>query len=352
MPFGSSSDNHDELIRELPDTGRLAALLKTLADPIRLRILGLLSAHELSVGELGKALGLSQSRVSNHLRVIREFRLLDERHVGPSTFLRLDPDAGNGADGEPGFLGRLWVALRPELEQLPEHAEDLARLRVVLDERRRKSRDFFDRVAEEWDAIGVEFASGQARQRLVASFIAPGLVIADLGCGTGYVAQAFLGMCRKIICVDRSGGMLDKARRRLAETHADTEVELRPGELDDLPFQADEVDGAVCAMVLHHLADPGPCLAEMFRSIRPGGTAVVLELAPHHEGWMHEELGDRHLGLDAHFVIGRFEKAGFEEVTFEVADDRYRPRPGDAEAALSGDGLSLYIVRGRVPRLG
>jgi ArsR family transcriptional regulator len=331
----------------VPDTAGVAAVLKALGDPTRLRILGLLDRHELSVGELCRALGLSQSRVSNHLRVLREHAMLSERHVGPSTFLRFE--RVRGAQGSE-VAARLWDALSPELERLREHAEDLARLRVVLDDRRREARDFFDRVAGDWNAIGVEFATGQARQRVVASFVSPELVIADLGCGTGYVAQAFLGLCAKVICVDSSAGMLEEARRRLDETPFGTRLEYRPGELDRLPLADDEVDGALCAMVLHHLESPDACLAEMFRVIKPGGTVVVLELAPHKEASLHERLGDRHLGLDSHDVARRLEAAGFEAVTLEIAVDRYLPRVAEAGGApAQAEGLPLYLLRGRVP---
>ena len=67
----------------------LTALLKVLGDATRLRILALVGAEELSVGELSRALGMSQSRVSNHLRLLRKSGLVAERHAGPSTFLRL-----------------------------------------------------------------------------------------------------------------------------------------------------------------------------------------------------------------------------------------------------------------------
>ena len=325
--------------------------MKALAEPMRLRILGLLADHELSVGEVSRALGTSQSRVSNHLRVLRKFSLLGERHVGPSTFLSLRDVVRD----ESSFEGRIWRAVSPELASLPEHSEDLARLRVVLDERRRSSRDFFDRVAGEWETIGVDFATGQARQRVVASFVSPQLVIADLGCGTGYIAQAFGGLCRRVIAVDRSEGMLVEARARLFAAPTGTEYELRRGELDALPLADGEVEGAVCAMVLHHLEDPAPCLAEMFRSIRPGGAAVVLELAPHREEWMHEELGDSHLGLDSGFVAQRMREAGFEDVRLELLEDGYQPEPRSAEAQDSptckSGGLPLYLVRGRVPRV-
>ena len=334
------------MLNVAPDAPQLAGLLKALGDPTRLRILGLLATSELSVGELSRALGLAQSRVSNHLRVIRDHALLRERHAGTSTFLRFAPAE---ASASAPFAARLWAALEPELEHLAEHADDIARLRGVLDARRADARNFFDRVAGDWNAIGVDFATGQARQRVVANFVPPELVLADLGCGTGYVAKAFLGLAARVICVDSSTGMLEEARKSLGEAPTTTEVEIRPGELDALPIADGEVDGAVCAMVLHHLQSPDACFAEMFRIVRPGGTAVLLELAPHREAWLHEALGDRHLGLDSRAIARAFEAAGFVDVSLEAVADRYRPRVADDGDERPAADLPLYLIRGRVP---
>ena len=49
--------------------------------------------------------------------------------------------------------------------------------------------------------------------------------------------------------------------------------------------------------------------------VRPGGTAVVMELAPHRETWMHDDLGDRHLGLDSKDVLSAMRRAGFTDLT-------------------------------------
>ena len=112
-------------------------------------------------------------------------------------------------------------------------------------------------------------------------------------------------------------------------------------------------------MVLHHLEGLDDALGEMRRVLRPGGTAVVLELAPHREEWMHRALGDRHLGLEAGDVVAALRRAGFEDVRLEIVDDRYCPSaPGPENDPHSPPGsppgneavaLPLYIVRGRVP---
>ena len=54
-------------------------LLRALADPTRLRIMRLLSAMELAVGELAQVLGQSQPRVSRHIRILCEAGLAERR---------------------------------------------------------------------------------------------------------------------------------------------------------------------------------------------------------------------------------------------------------------------------------
>lgn len=313
-------------------------VLKLLAEPVRLRVLALLERAELSVGELAQALGMAQSRVSNHLRLLRDADLLLERHVGASTFLRVS----DAREIDTSSHHRIWSALKSELVQSPEHTADLARLERVLAARRTKDGDFFDRVATEWDKIAGDFATGEARQRLLTHLLPREFVVADLGCGTGYIADALLGQCSKLICVDRSEAMLEQASKRLTRA-GHTTLEMRRGELDALPLVDGEVDGVLCGMVLHHLANPDAAVREMHRILKPGGSAAVLELAPHKEGWMREALGDRHLGLEAKDVLTAFTRAGFVDVALDPLSDQYCPRTPDGDECS----LALYIVRGR-----
>lgn len=317
-------------------TPALPTLLRLLADGTRLRMLALLRREELTVGELARALGLAQSRVSNHLRQLREIGLLAERHVGKHTHLKL---AGRGND----LTGRVWGALEESLADMPEHAADLARLDGVLAERQRGA-DFFDRVAGEYDKLAVRFASGQARQRTAAHLTAArGLTVADLGCGTGYMTQPLVGLVERVLCVDRSEAMLEQARERLADSGLD--LEYRIGDLDLLPIADGEVDALVAGMVLHHLSDLEHAFAEMHRVVRPGGRAVVLELFPHTQAWIHEALGDRLLGIAPTDVTRAMERSGFTNVVIDAVDDRYEPvGPGGETASLP-----LYLVRGDRP---
>jgi len=320
-------------------TTALPSLLRLLADGTRLRILALLRREELSVGELCRALGLAQSRVSNHLRGLREAGLLAERHAGKHTHVRLarPTEAGSGAGS-----ARLWDAIEAALGDLPEHAADLARLDQVLAEREREV-DFFDRVAEHYDKLAVRFASGQARQRAAAHLVRRDLVVADLGCGTGYMTQPLAGLVQRVVCVDRSPAMLERARERLSGTNL--ELEFRTGAFDALPLADGEVDAVLAGMVLHHLQDLDAAVREMRRVLRPFGRVVVLELFPHTQDWMHAALGDRVLGLAPTDVAAALVRAGFENVAIDAVDDRYEPQ-GDAGESAS---LPLYVVRGDAP---
>ena len=81
---------NDEYMRERLE--RAARCLKVLAHPIRLMIVHLLGEGELSVQELEKAVGISQSSVSQHLGLLKDKEILESRRVAQQVFYRLkDP---------------------------------------------------------------------------------------------------------------------------------------------------------------------------------------------------------------------------------------------------------------------
>ena len=75
------------------DPHQARALLKALADPIRLQVIEALGAGELCVCELTEQLGLAQSKLSFHLRVLKEAGLLADRQSGCWVYYRFRPEA-------------------------------------------------------------------------------------------------------------------------------------------------------------------------------------------------------------------------------------------------------------------
>ena len=234
-----------------------------------------------------------------------------------------------GADTGSALAGGVLDAVMPSVLTGQDHEADAGRLSQVL-AARAQPEDFFDKVAGEYDKRGALFASGQARQRTVANLLAPGMVLADLGCGTG-TWHAPCPLAARLICVDQSEAMLAQAKENLRALPPTTAVEFRQGELDALPLEDGSLDGAVMGMVLHHLDDAHAALLEVLRVLRPGGTFALLELAPHREAWVQETLGDRHLGLPTGEVVRALERAGFHDVHVDPVDDRYCPRPSAEE---------------------
>jgi ArsR family transcriptional regulator len=77
------------------DAERLAALLKVLAEPARLRLLSLIQAQpdgEACVCHLTSPLGLSQPTVSHHLKVLLEAGLVDREQRGSWAYFRVRPE--------------------------------------------------------------------------------------------------------------------------------------------------------------------------------------------------------------------------------------------------------------------
>jgi DNA-binding transcriptional ArsR family regulator len=76
-----------------------------LAEPTRRQVLEELRAGPRSVGELTDAVPVSQSAVSQHLRVLREAGLVQERREGTRRLYRVDPD---GLGTLRAYLDRFW----------------------------------------------------------------------------------------------------------------------------------------------------------------------------------------------------------------------------------------------------
>lgn len=77
------------------DAERLAAALRVIADPARLRLLSLIQAqpdHEACVCNLTEPLGLTQPTVSHHLKVLRDAGLVEREQRGSWAYYRIAND--------------------------------------------------------------------------------------------------------------------------------------------------------------------------------------------------------------------------------------------------------------------
>ena len=100
---GHAPDLVPDLVPDLSD-GQALMVLRALADPIRLRVVEALAGGERCVCELTAELDLAQSRLSFHLRVLRQAGLIGARQQGRWMYYRLEPGA---LPGLRGWLDRL-----------------------------------------------------------------------------------------------------------------------------------------------------------------------------------------------------------------------------------------------------
>jgi ubiquinone/menaquinone biosynthesis C-methylase UbiE len=99
----------------------------------------------------------------------------------------------------------------------------------------------------------------------------------DVACGPGVVTAAIAPHAAAVIAFDATEAMLDKARARCAKAGL-ANVAFESGNAESLPFADARFDGVVTRLAIHHFADPQRALGEMFRVLRRGGVAVIVDV--------------------------------------------------------------------------
>ena len=308
--------------------------LTTLADATRGRMLLILERHELTVGELCAVLQLPQSTVSRHLKTLADSSWVSSRRDGTSRYYTLALDGrlrhGVGAQERDGHTRRLWSLLREQIAGTPGADQDARRLKGVLGRRQTKSEEFFASAAGQWDRLRRDLFGSASALHALAALIDPSWTVGDLGCGTGESTAALAPFVAQTIAVDRSGEMLQTARRRLRGMPG---VDVRRGELEALPIADRELDAAMMLLVLHHVPDPAAVLAEASRTLKPGGRLVVCDMLPHEHEEYKQQMGHVWLGFGDDQIRRLLGAAGFGHV-------RIVPLPADPQAK----GPSLFVA--------
>jgi ArsR family transcriptional regulator len=303
--------------------------LSALTDPVRARLLAILEGHELTVTELVAITQLPQSTVSRHLRILADMNWVESRAEGTSRWYRLDT-----AGLEPTAQS-MWQTLRTPFTASAVARQDAQRTDEVLLARRTRSREFFSAAATRWDRVREELYGARAATPALGAFLDPSWTVGDLGCGTGEMSAALAPFVRRVIAVDAEPEMLDAARQRLGSA---LPVDFRQGELENLPLESATLDAAVLSLVLHHVAQPGPVLAEARRVLRPGAPLVIVDMVPHQREDFRDEMGHLWLGFSERDMRRMLMESGCEPATV-----RYQQLPQDARAR----GPALFVAVGR-----
>lgn len=175
--------------------------------------------------------------------------------------------------------------------------------------------EYFDRVAPQWEQMRQGYFTEQVREEMVRRLgPQPTMRVADVGCGTGFLAEVFAPLVAEVHCLDASAGMLAEAQRRLGRY---PNLRFHQADGAHLPLPEGSVEAAVANMYLHHAPNPARAIAEMARILKPGGRFVLTDMDEHAEEWMRAEMADLWLGFSRDSVRAWMLEAGLEEIVVE-----------------------------------
>ena len=290
----------------------MIALLKALADPLRLRLLDVLSRGELTVQNLTTLLDLGQSKVSHHLKILCAAGILAVKPQGTWNYYRIIED-------EPLFRS-IWPEIRARIDNLPQHREDMTSLVAFREQRRQQNLQFFEEHARVWDDLAQNVLPTPAYLPQLLAQIPTASELAELGVGTGSLLPELVSRCKRLVGIDHSSAMLAEAGRRLSESgHS---CDLRLGELTHLPLADAELDVVLMNMVLHHVPQPGDVLKEAGRVLKSGGLIVIADLQRHQLDTVRSSMADVWLGFETNELTNWLTEAGFSVDVIETIDGK------------------------------
>jgi demethylmenaquinone methyltransferase/2-methoxy-6-polyprenyl-1,4-benzoquinol methylase len=147
-------------------------------------------------------------------------------------------------------------------------------------------RGVFDSVAENYDVMNDLMSAGLHRLwkrfTIDQAAIKPGNVVLDLAGGTGDLAKEFsrkVGRDGHVILADINAAMLQQGRSRLIDAGIAGNVTIAQVDAQALPFDSGTFDCITMAFGLRNVTDKDAALASMFRVLKPGGKAMILEFS-------------------------------------------------------------------------
>jgi SAM-dependent methyltransferase len=142
----------------------------------------------------------------------------------------------------------------------------------------------------------------------------------DMGCGTGNYTAALQQVAERVIGIDISMGMLQRARTKFPT------IQFVQGDITCLPFSSNTFDGAFAIQVLHHIKEKELFIREAYRVLRKGA-CLAIDSCSHQQMrtfWLYHYFPK---GLDLDLaripdcgeIASLLERAGFSNVNIEIS---------------------------------
>lgn len=177
--------------------------------------------------------------------------------------------------------------------------------------------DYFNDIAQQWNHIRTVYFKEDIRPCLHQHLDFSGKIVADIGCGTGFIALEAAQSARYVLALDQSTNMLKElAKRQIANI-----IPLQSS-LDQLVLTDESVDIVTINMALHHAENPLQTIQEALRVLVPGGQLMISDPMEHQAQWAREEMHDRWLGFKLSEIADWLKQAGFD--SWQVFDTKLK----------------------------
>jgi demethylmenaquinone methyltransferase/2-methoxy-6-polyprenyl-1,4-benzoquinol methylase len=148
--------------------------------------------------------------------------------------------------------------------------------------RTQQARELFAPLGPTYDRYArlLSFGQDPRWRAFLVSRIPPDAVrVLDVASGTAAVSIALARATpeRTIVGIDQSTEMLAAGRARVADAGLGSQIELREGRAEALPFPDAEFDALTFTYLLRYVDDPAATLRELVRVVKPGGTVGMQE---------------------------------------------------------------------------
>ena len=157
---------------------------------------------------------------------------------------------------------------------------------VVSQYTKSESWKMFNRIAPRYDFLNRFLSLGLdiSWRKHIADFLPSpkNLVILDLATGTGDVLLSILKRNQNVKMaygIDMAKKMLQRGRNKVMRNHLETKIELKEGDANHIPFNDNQFDAVTMAFGIRNVSQPLSVLQEMFRVLKMGGRAVILEFS-------------------------------------------------------------------------
>lgn len=259
----------------MEDTEQLATLLRAIGDPSRLRLLHALEQGELTVSEMTEVTGLSQPRVSRHLKLLCDARLLRRARDQNQVYYRANTDEERRT-----LVEQTLDALSPED---PFVTQDESRLQIILDKRRARAAELLAELGiKPLDPKTADDVAATVKSLFAASLGNTALTdtslgrLLDIGTGTGTMLHMLASFAEHVVAVDHSREM-----RLVARTSALTDglanCTVQDGDMYALSFADRAFDTITMDRVLGVAGRAREAVTEAGRVLRPGGRLLIVE---------------------------------------------------------------------------